>query len=61
MERKYRIITDEDWTSLEDQVNEYIMDGYHPVGGPFVFTQKDENKMEQQLICQAMTILLPSR
>jgi len=56
MERKYRIITDEDWTSLEDQVNEYIMDGYRPVGGPFVFTQKDDNNDDQQLICQAMTI-----
>jgi len=57
MNKTYRLICDEDWTSVEDQVNESIKDGLRPVGAPFVFTQKDEKGEDQQLICQAMMLI----
>lgn len=56
MNKTYRLICDEDWTSVEDQVNESIEKGFRPVGAPFVFTQKDEKGEAQQLICQAVML-----
>jgi len=57
MTKSYKLICDENWPSVEDQVNESIENGYRPVGAPLVFTQKDEKGEDQQLICQAVMLV----
>jgi len=57
MEKTYILICDEDWTEVEKQVNKAIVDGFRPLGSPFVFTQKDDKGEDQQLMCQAMMLM----
>ena len=56
MIKNYKLICDEDWTVVESQVNEQLLLGYQPLGSPFVFTQKDDQNNDQQLICQAIIL-----
>lgn len=56
MEKTYKLICDEDWTEVEKQVNEAMNEAFRPVGAPFVFSQKNDNGEDQQLMCQAMML-----